>query len=108
MKKVSIYDCNILVPYKVFNLLQVNERQEYIDGKPTGKKVGYTVTVVAHDSKENLELAVKTTTIEGLTESSVKNFSSVQFENLSLRPYHSNGRVELSASADKVIIVDRK
>ena len=105
MKKISIYECAVRVPYKDFVLVQAQERNEYDDdGKPTGKKAGYSLTVVARDSAYHVIVPVKVAAVAGLTEKSVADMAKVQFDNLSAKAYMSNGRIELSVSADKATI----
>lgn len=70
----------------------------------TDKITHYNYTVVALEKKFE-KISIKVDEPRPLFDEEVPNNIYVQFENLTLTPYVSNGWIQLSAKADKCVVI---
>lgn len=94
---------------KTLLLVEVKAAYERIEkGKgefeKTDKISHYTYTVVALERKFE-KISIKIDEPRPLFDDEVPNNVYVQFENLTITPYVSNGWIQLSAKADKCVII---
>lgn len=82
------------------------ERIEKTKGEfeKTDKISHYTYTVVALEKKFE-KISIKIDEPRPLFDDEVPNNVYVQFENLTITPYVSNGWIQLSAKADKCLVI---
>lgn len=84
----------------------VHERIEKTKGEfeKTDKISHYNYTVVALERKFE-KISIKIDEPRPLFDDEVPNNVYVQFENLTITPYVSNGWIQLSAKADKCVVI---
>lgn len=98
MKKLGINDVLCTLPEDTeFALLQMEKAYEYEDGKRTEKVVGTRCTVLVSSCGNALLDVV----CEDMDDGVALN-EAVEFDGLVLRPWSSNGYVQISAKAKMV------
>ena len=94
---------------KTFQLVEVTEAKEYIDGNATDKVLGYNYSVVLENLRfEKMSVLIPSNVPAFNSEDLDNGTIKIEFQNLETRASVYNGRISVKATADSVARIKDK